>query len=387
MAKKTPKKTPKPKAKTTKARATAKKAVERAPKKTLARVVKTARKPSIVLPIVTDSSKKLVLITGAAGFIGHHLLDYLLQKTDWDFVLLDRLDISGNVSRIRDIPTYGANKHRIRFEWHDLKAPIGEALAKRLGNPNYILHLAASSHVDRSIEDPALFAMDNVVGTVHIMNYARNCSNLEKFINFSTDEVFGPAPDGHAHGEDEPHRPSNPYSASKSGQEAFGYAFFITYGLPVITTHTMNNFGQRQHSEKLVPKTIRSVIQGIPMPIFATIGENGKLEAVGSRFWIHCINTSSACLFLLKQGVPGESYNIIGFDELTNLEIAEKVAKIVGKPLIPEFVDFHAVRPGHDRRYALSGEKLRKMGWKPEVTFEESLERTVRFALENPEWQ
>lgn len=331
--------------------------------------------------------KKRVLITGAAGFIGHHLLDYLLQKTNWDFTILDRLDLSGSLDRVRDIPSYEANKDRISFHWHDLKSPISEGLAKNLGEPHYILHLAASSHVDRSIEDPALFAMDNVVGTVNMLNYARTVKNLEKFINFSTDEVFGPAAEGHAHGEDEPHRPSNPYSASKSGQEAFGYAFYITYGLPVITTHTMNNFGERQHPEKLVPKTIRSVIRGEPMPIFATIGKKGKLEAVGSRFWIHCINTSSACLFLLKHGKAGENYNIIGFDELTNLEIAEKVAKIIGKPLIPKFVDFHAARPGHDRRYALSGEKLRKMGWKPEVSFDESLKMTVKFALEHPEWQ
>src|SRR3989338_7733824 len=193
-------------------------------------------------------SPKKVLITGAAGFIGHHILDYLLQKTDWNFVLIDRLDLSGSLDRIRDISSYESNRHRIQFEWHDLKAPISDQLARRLGNPNYILHLAASSHVDRSIEDPALFAMDNVVGTVNILNFARNCSNLEKFVNFSTDEVFGPAPEGHAHKEDEPHRPSNPYSASKSGQEAFGYAFFITYGLPVITTHTMNNFSTRQHT-------------------------------------------------------------------------------------------------------------------------------------------
>jgi len=332
--------------------------------------------------------KRLCLITGAAGFIGHHLLDYLLQKTDWDFVLVDRLDLSGNLDRIRDIPSYEKNKNHIRFEWHDLKAPVNDSLAKRLGNPHYILHLAASSHVDRSIEDPVLFAMDNVVGTVNIMNYARTCSNLEKFINFSTDEVFGPAPEGHAHKEDEPHRPSNPYSASKSGQEAFGYAFFITYGLPVITTHTMNNFSTRQHPEKLLPKTIRSILDGTPMPIFAKLNKKGKLEAVGSRYWISCWNTSSAVYFLLQNGKPGESYNIIGFDEFTNLEIAEKISKIIGKKLIPKFVDFHAVRPGHDRRYALSGEKLKKMGWKPEVPFDKSLRDTVEWYLEpkNRHW-
>ena len=253
----------------------------------------------------------------------------------------------------------------MKFVWHDLKAPVGESVAHACGDITHILHLAASSHVDRSIEDPMMFAMDNVVGTVNLLQYARTLKNLKMFLNFSTDEVFGPAPEGHAHGEDEAHRPSNPYSASKSGQEAFGYAYFITYGLPVVTTHTMNNFGERQHPEKLVPKTIRSVLAGTPMPIFATLGENGTLEAVGSRFWIHAWNTASAVMFLFEHGKPGESYNIIGFDELSNLAIAEKVAAIIGKPLVPEYVDFHKTRPGHDRRYTLSGEKMQKMGCRP----------------------
>jgi dTDP-glucose 4,6-dehydratase len=331
--------------------------------------------------------KTTCLITGAAGFIGHHLVQYLLEKTDWNLIMLDRLDSSGSLNRIHDLPGYEQHKKRMRFEWHDLKAPVSEFLAARLCSPDYIIHLAASSHVDRSIEDPLLFAMDNVVGTVNILNFARTIPTLKKFINFSTDEVFGPAPEGYAHKENESHKPSNPYSASKSAQEAFGYAFYITYGLPIITTHTMNNFGERQHPEKLIPKTIRSVINGTPMPLFAEVGTDGKLGAVGSRFWIHCRNTASAILFLLSHGVAGESYNIIGFDELTNLEIAEKVASIIGKPLIPQFVDFTKVRPGHDRRYALDGSKLRDLGWKPEVSFDESLRQTVEFTLAHPEWQ
>ncbi len=330
---------------------------------------------------------KRVLVTGGAGFIGHHLIDYLLQKTDFEIVVLDRLDTSGDLNRIAELDSFKKNKGRVLFLWHDLKAPVNEHVAKAIGDIQYIIHLAAASHVDRSILDPLSFVMDNVVGTTNLLTFARTLPSLEKFINFSTDEVFGPAPDGYAHVEDDPHKPSNPYSASKSGQEAMGYAFFVTYGLPVVTTHTMNNFGERQHPEKLVPKTIRSVIRGDPMPIFATLGKDGVLEAVGSRFWIHCWNTASAVLFLLKEGVPGESYNIIGFDELSNLDMAEKVATLVGKPLIPQFVDFHSARPGHDRRYALSGEKLKKMGWKPEMSFDESLQKTVSFALTHLDWQ
>ncbi|HEY4512260.1 MAG TPA: GDP-mannose 4,6-dehydratase [Candidatus Paceibacterota bacterium] len=330
---------------------------------------------------------KKVLITGGAGFIGHHLVDYILEKTDWEIVSLDRLDMSGNLNRLADLPTWNAQKNRVKIIWHDLKATLNEFTVKAIGEVDYIIHLAASSHVDRSIEDPLSFIMDNVVGTTNLLNYARTLKSLKKFINFSTDEVFGPASLGYAHKETDSHRPSNPYSASKSGQGAIGYSFFITYSLPVITTYTMNNFGERQHPEKLIPKTIRSVLNGTPMPIFSEFNSEGKLVAVGSRYWLHCKNTASAVLFLLEKGVGGEEYNVIGFDEMTNLQIAEKVAAIIGKPLITDYVDFHGTRPGHDMRYALDGTKMKNLGWKPEVTFEESLKNTVLFAVNNPNWR
>lgn len=329
---------------------------------------------------------KRVLITGGAGFIGHHFVEYLIWKTEWEIVVLDRLDLSGNLNRLRDLRVTPEQWKRVKFVWHDFKAPINEHVAKAIGEVSYIIHLGGSTHVDRSIEDPVLFAMDNVVGTTNMLNYARTLPALEKFINFSTDEVFGPAAPGMAHKEDAPYIPSNPYSASKAGAASMGYAFFVTYGLPIVTTYTMNNFGERQHPEKLIPKTIRSIMEGKPMPIFSQLNDKGELEAVGSRFWLHCQNTASAIFFLLDKGVSGESYNVIGFDELTNLEMAQKIAAIIGKPLIPEYVDFHKARPGHDRRYALDGSKLRDLGWSPEVDFLDSLRRTVEFALTHPEW-
>ena len=355
--------------------------------------------------------KEKVLITGGAGFIGHHLIDYVLRKTDWDIVILDRLDLSGNLNRLTELDSvYAFNEKgkRIKFVWHDLKSEINSFVSKDIGQVDHVVHLAASSHVDRSIEDPVSFAMDNVVGTTNLLNWARKGGMKRtknelhrmgdglvetgqnyagKFLNFSTDEVFGPADVGHDHKEDEPHKPSNPYSASKSGQGMMGYAFFITYGLPVITSYTMNNFGERQHPEKLIPACIRAVINQTEMPIFAEVEKDGELKAVGSRFWLHSWNTASAIVFLLENGVVGESYNIVGFDELTNLEICEKVAKIIGKPLIPKFVDFHETRPGHDRRYALDGNKIKKLGWKPEVEFDDSLKKVVEFTMENKKWQ
>jgi dTDP-glucose 4,6-dehydratase len=348
---------------------------------------------------------KKILISGAAGFIGFHLVSYLLEKTDYDIVCLDRYDTSGNVNRLASYLTDDLKK-RVKFVYHDLKAPINEFTSRLIGEVEHVIHLAASSHVDRSIEDPLSFVMDNVVGTTNLLIWAKSPEGMTriyeepknpeekasgkltwagKFLNFSTDEVFGPAEVGHNHKEDEVHKPSNPYSGSKSGQEAMGYSFFVTYHLPVITTHTMNNFGEMQHPEKLLPKTMRSVKEGTPMPIFAEL-KDGELVGVGSRFWIHSRNTASAVLFLLEKGVAGESYNIIGFDELTNLEIAQKVADIMGKPLIPKFVDFHATRPGHDRRYSLDGTKMREMGWKPEVNFEDSLKKTVEWTLVHDEW-
>lgn len=349
---------------------------------------------------------KRVLITGGAGFIGHHLIDYILQKTDWQVVILDRLDMSGNLNRLTDLPSFNENKGRVEFVWHDLKSAINEQVGKAIGVVDDVIHLAASSHVDRSIEDPVSFAMDNVVGTTNLLDWARKGGMrteditdkplpsayryeqryVGKFINFSTDEVFGPAEVGHNHKEDEAHKPSNPYSASKSGQGAMGYAFFVTFGLPVVTTYTMNNYGERQHPEKLIPKCIRSVIDGTEMPIFAEV-EGDETKAIGSRFWLHSWNTASAIVFLLEHGKVGEAYNIVGFDELTNLEVCQKVAEIIGKPLVPKFVDFHKTRPGHDRRYSLDGTKLKELGWTPEISFDEGLIKMVNFTMANKKWQ
>lgn len=329
---------------------------------------------------------KRILVTGGAGFIGHHIIDYLFEKTSAHIVCLDRLDISGTLNRLTDLQEWDKKQKRITFMWHDLKAPINEFTVRAIGDADYILHLAASTHVDRSIEDPTAFVMDNVLGTAHLLQFARSLSSLKLFINFATDEVFGPAPKEYAFHETDAHNPSNPYAATKSGAVMLGNAFFVTYGLPVITTYTMNNFGERQHPEKLIPKTIRSVLEQKPMPIFAAL-KKGKLAAVGSRYWLHCRNTASAILFLVKKGKSGESYNIIGFDEYSNLAMAKKIARIVGKPLIPQFVDFHSTRPGHDFRYALDGSKLKRMGWEPEIDFDTSLERTVRFTIDNPQWR
>ncbi len=326
-----------------------------------------------------------LLLTGGCGFIGSHCVEGLLKETDWEIVIIDRLDMSGNLRRLTSINNWETQKNRVKFIWWDLKSQINEQIKKEIGHVDYIWHLAASSHVDRSIIDPMSFVMDNVVGTTNLLNFARTLDNLKLFINFGTDEVFGPAPKGYNNKEGDSHRPSNPYAASKAGAIDMGYAFYVTYKLPIITIHTMNCFGQKQHPEKLIPKCIRMVQQQKPMPIFAK-WKDGQMKAIGSRFWIHAKEVFNALLFLTDKGKIGEFYNIIGFNELTNLEVCEMVAEVIGKPLIPDFVDFHSIRPGHDIRYALDGNKLKELGWSPKVSIKESLSETVNWTINNPSW-
>jgi dTDP-glucose 4,6-dehydratase len=207
---------------------------------------------------------KRVLITGGAGFIAHHVIDHLLKETDWEIVTLDRLDLSGNLNRLghllQDAPP--STKKRVKVVYHDLKAEVSPLTRNMIGHVDYIYHLAAGSHVDRSITHPLEFVMDNVVGTCNILEYARTLDNLELFINFSTDEVFGPAPEGVFYGELDRYNSSNPYSATKAGAEELCVAWQNTYKMPIYITHTMNVFGERQHPEKYIPMCIRRVKDG-----------------------------------------------------------------------------------------------------------------------------
>lgn len=319
---------------------------------------------------------KRILITGGAGFIGHHFVAALVKRTDWQLTLLDRLDCSGNLNRLADIGI-----KRSRFVFHDLRGEINDLLAKQIGPQDYVVHLAAATHVDRSIADPLSFVYDNVVGTCNLLNWAR-AAGCEKFIHFSTDEVFGPAPSGTAYKEWDRYRSGNPYAATKSGAEELALAFHNTYGVPVAITHTMNVIGERQHPEKFVPSTIRKIIRGETVTIHA---DRTKTKA-GSRFYIHADNVSDGLLFLLDKGEAGDKYNIVGEREASNLEIAQILSDIIGKPLKYEMTDFHSSRPGHDLRYALDGGKMAAMGWTPPQTLEQGLARVVEHYLKHKHW-
>ena len=242
---------------------------------------------------------KRVLITGGAGFIAHHMIGQILKTTDWEVITLDRLDYSGNLNRLHDLMLSFdiETRKRVKVVHHDLKAELNPLVRSEIGSVDYILHLAAGSHVDRSIEYPMEFVLDNVVGTCNILEFARNQTNIERFIYFSTDEVFGPAPNGIKYKENDRYNSTNPYSASKAGGEELAVAYENTYGLPIYITHTMNVFGERQHPEKFIPMTIQRVSQGETV----TIHSDETKTIPGSRHYIHASDVADGCLFLLQK--------------------------------------------------------------------------------------
>ena len=327
-----------------------------------------------------------ILISGGAGFIGHHFIEKFLTETNCEIVSLDRLDFSGNLNRLGNLLDANPEwKKRLHVIWHDLKAPINKMVATQIGHIDYVFHLAGGSHVDRSIEYPMEFVMDNVVGTANMLDYARLYLNesLKMFLYFSTDEVFGPAPEGVFYKEDDRYRSGNPYSASKAGAEELCMAYENTYKMPIIVTHTMNVFGNRQHPEKFIPLIIQKVRDGEQLTIHA----NKTCTKAGSRHYIHATDVADAVLFLMENHKAGEKYNIVGKEETDNLELAKVIANIMDKPLRYKMVDFHSSRPGHDLRYALCGKKMRDMGWEPKRSLRDRIKEVVVWISENPEWK
>lgn len=337
---------------------------------------------------------KRVLLTGGSGFIGHHIVDYLLRNTDWEIVTVDRLDISGNLMRLNDVlSNYDqSNRRRLQFVYHDLKAEFNSQIISMIGDVNIVLHVAAASHVDRSISSPMEFVMDNVVGTVNVLEYARKLSNLEKFVYFSTDEIFGTAPGNVSFKEYDRYNSTNPYSASKASGEEFCVAYENTYSMPIVVTHTMNVFGIRQHPEKFIPKIIRAVRD----KQLVTIHSDPTKTIAGSRFYINTEDVADGLFFILNLQkytstdpysiAKCPKFNLVGLQETDNLELATMIAEVIGKPLFYEMVDFHSTRPGHDLRYALSGDLLKSLGWEPKVSLHERIKEVTEWYLKNPEW-
>jgi len=330
------------------------------------------------------SNVKRILLTGGAGFIGSHVLQQMVETCpQWHFVVIDRLDSSGNLNRLAEL---NLPMDRVKFIYHDLKSPITGQLAYQIGHIDSIMHLAAATHVDRSIEDPMSFVMDNVVATCSLLNYARTLPYLQSFLYFSTDEVFGPAPEGVAYREWDRYKSGNPYAATKAGGEELALAFHNTYKLPVIITHTMNVVGTMQHPEKFVPMTISKVRDSRTV----TIHSDKTRTKAGSRHYISVRDVAGALIFLMSASDGfrefGGKYNIVGVKEINNLQMARMIATAMNKPLDYEMVDFHSSRPGHDLRYALDGSLMASLGWRPSIDIYDEIKHIVDWSLKNDHW-
>jgi dTDP-glucose 4,6-dehydratase len=339
------------------------------------------------------------LITGGAGFVGHHLVEHLLKNTDWELVIFDRLTYAANgLNRLKDIKAFDQAKSRLQFYPIDIAYPVSIGIERELGQVDYIFHLAAETHVDNSILDPRPFVQANVIGTMEMLQLARRLNGrLKKFIYFSTDEVFGPAHNTAIFREWDRYNSSNPYSATKAAGEELCLAWSNTYGIPMVITHCMNAFGERQHPEKFIPLTVKKLLRGE----LITIHSDGTRTRAGSRSYIHCRNIAAAVLFLAENvadksptGTLREKFNITGEKEVDNLTLVQMIHGNLERlqkrkyDLRYELSSFHSQRPGHDLRYALDGTKLKKLGWTPPNTFETSLAKTMEWMVDpaNVHW-
>lgn len=322
---------------------------------------------------------KTILCTGIAGFIGHHLCEAVLKTTDWNIIGIDRLTYaSSGFDRLKDIGAY--DNPRVKIFTHNFVYPIEGSLIKEIGNINYIAHLGAETHVDRSIKDPLSFVQSNVIGTLQMLEFAK-IVKPEKFLYFSTDEIFGPAIEGMSYKEWDRYNCTNPYSASKAGGEELCLAYANTYKIPMIITHTMNCYGERQHREKYIPIVMNSLIDDKVLQVHCSNGQPA------SRSWIHARNASDGVLFLLQHSPSGrDKWNITGEKEYNNLDLALLIAQFMGKPLKYELVDHYADRPGHDFRYMIDGSKIREQGWEMPIDFEHSLKKTIEWSLAHDRW-
>lgn len=332
---------------------------------------------------------KRVLLTGAGGFVGHHFLEHILSSTDWDVVCTDSFRHKGRCDRISEVLSRRPEwRQRVSVVTHDLCAPFTAGQAAGFGHVDYLIAMASESHVDRSLSDPVPFVLNNVQVALSTLELARQIKPRVLLL-VSTDEVYGPVQrDSAGHPEWAPVIPSNPYAASKAAQEAVAVSYWRAYGVPVVIVNIMNMIGERQDPEKFTPKAIRCVARGEILPV------HGRPGDIGTRHYLHARNTADAALFILRELPPAafpdadrpDRYNIAGPEPVSNLEVAEQIAAVAGKPLRYELVDFHTARPGHDPHYGLDPGKLAAAGWKPPVDFADSLERTVRWSLAHPEW-
>ena len=329
---------------------------------------------------------KTLIITGGAGFIGSHLVRLMVTRyPEYKIVNLDALTYAGNLENLKDIedaPNYFFEKVNI-LDTQELDRVFSTH------NPDGVIHLAAESHVDRSILSPLDFVYTNVVGTVNLLNAAKKqwSGNYEgkRFHHVSTDEVFGALGDTGFFTEKTPYDPHSPYSASKASSDHFVRAYGDTYGLPVVITNCSNNYGPYHFPEKLIPLFINNIINNKPLPVYG--------DGLYTRDWLFVKDHAIAIDLVFHKGGVGQTYAIGGFNEWKNIDLVRLLCKLMDERLgrtpgqSEELITYIKDRPGHDRRYAIDASKINKeLGWKPSVTFEEGLAETIDWYLQNPEW-
>jgi dTDP-glucose 4,6-dehydratase len=332
-----------------------------------------------------------ILVTGGAGFIGSAVVRHLLSETQHQVVNLDNLTYAGNPDSLAEVLPCD----RYWFEQADICDRDALAAVFAAHRPDAVMHLAAESHVDRSIDGPGEFVQTNLVGTYTLLEAARSqqaavgAGGDFRFLHVSTDEVYGDLADsGGFFTEDNAYEPSSPYAATKAGSDHLVRAWGRTFGLPVLVTNCSNNYGPCQFPEKLIPHMILNALQGKPLPVY---GDGSQV-----RDWLYVEDHARALVQVLEQGQPGETYNIGGWNEKKNLEVVRGICALLEElaPVRPEGVARYADlityvkdRPGHDTRYAIDAAKIhRELGWKPREDFTSGLRRTVKWYLENPQW-
>ena len=312
---------------------------------------------------------KHVLVTGGAGFIGSHFVHHALAAhADWRVTVLDKLTYAGNLANLAglDGPRYRFHRGDIA-ERKDVEAAWGDGV-------DYLFNFAAETHVDRSIGDPEGFIRTDIYGVYTLLEAAR-ARGIGRFVQISTDEVYGSVPSGSSR-EDAPLMPTNPYAASKAGADRLVYSYHATYGLPALITRASNNFGPRQYPEKMMPLFITNALEDRPLPLYGD-GQN-------VRDWLYVGDHCRALDVVLEKGALGEVYNIGGGNERRNVEVTERILGRLRKP--SSLIRYVTDRPGHDRRYSLNCDKLQSLGWKPGARFDAALDETVDWYRENRAW-
>ncbi len=311
-----------------------------------------------------------VLVTGGAGFIGSNFVRHAIEAhPDWHVTTLDKLTYAGRLENLESVKDHP----RHRFVKGDIAdAAVAGPLVRE---SEIVVNFAAETHVDRSIQNAGEFITTDVFGTFVLLEAARQNSSLKRFVQISTDEVYGSVPEGSSRETDEL-RPRNPYSASKAGADRLAYSYWATYKVPVLITRASNNYGPNQFPEKVIPLFITNLIDDIPVPLYGD-GQN-------ERDWLHVLDHCRAVDLLIDRGVDGEVYNIGGGNQVKNVDLTHRILALVGKPasLITPVAD----RPGHDRRYSLDTAKLASLGWTPRANFEDGLAETVRWYREHESW-